>query len=417
MTDKLRSIIFPLILIVLSAALIFYKYDEIPKNYAIDEVAFAHLALSLDGKPYTPFSPIADGHATPYFYILLGTLKFFGDNRYGLRLPAAIFGIANVLIFYYLMKKVFRQNEYLPFLLSLIFLTLHWYLNFARFAFEVPFLLFLELTAAYFFLQNSFIPAGIFTGLAFNSYQPGRIFFLLPLLFIFLNRKTRKYLFHFLVPFIIVIAPLTLYLLSNTKSDIRIRQELYLTNTALSPGKKLNYLGENIVKAALMFNVKGDLVGRHNYPGKPALNPFLSLLFIAGLILAIIGRNKLFNQFFLIYFLLSLVPTTLTYPPENPNMLRTFTVIPAVVYFVGVAVTTMYRVILTKRSAWGNPLLIIFTILLFLSSIYELRTYFYYQAQVFPNAFRVRGNLKPALQNFQQFQYNFGKWQIEQPKP
>lgn len=409
MKDKLRTIVFLLILIIFSAILIFYKYQDIPKNYTIDEIAFAHLVLSLDGKPYTPFSTIADGHATLYFYTLLANLKFLGDNRYGLRLPSAIFGILGVVFFYLIMEKIFGKNKYLPFLLTVIFVTLHWYLNFARFAFEAPFLMFLELTAIYFFLQNSFFLSGIFSGLAFNSYQPGRIFFLLPLFFLIykvvkqLNSLTIKQLLFFLIPFIIVISPLAIYLVTNSKNDVRIQQELYFNDPKLAFQQKINYFGQNIVKTALMFDFKGDLTGRHNYPGKPAINPFLGILFIAGLILAIIRRNKLYNQFFLFYFILALIPTLFTYPQENPNMLRTFTAIAPVAYFVGLSIEKLIKF---RKKLFGA-----IVILIILSCTYELRTYFYYEAQVFPDAFRVKSNLKTGLKNFQQFQYNFNLWQ------
>ena len=44
------------------------------------------------------------------------------------------------------------------------------------------------------------------------------------------------------------------------------------------------------------------------------------------------------NKLFLLYFLLSIFPALMTYPWENPNMLRTYTSLPAIVYFVGLAI-------------------------------------------------------------------------------
>ena len=131
----------------LASIFIFYKFNLIPKYLAPDEVDFARLAFSLENKPYIPYSQLATGHSTLYFYILLASLKTFGANIFALRFPAAIFGILCVTIFYLIMKKVLQQfnnvtmKQFLPFLLTLILLSSRWFLNFARFSFEATFLL------------------------------------------------------------------------------------------------------------------------------------------------------------------------------------------------------------------------------------------------------------------------------------
>ena len=156
----------PFFLLILSFFLVFYKFTNIPKYLAFDEIEFTKLALSLDGKSYTPYSSLATGHSTLYFYILLWSLKLFGINTFALRLPAAIFGVLSVIMFYLVAHLSFRairqsaesrgilRNDIMPFLLTFIFLTLRWFLNFSRFAFEPTFLLFLELTSIYFFIRT-----------------------------------------------------------------------------------------------------------------------------------------------------------------------------------------------------------------------------------------------------------------------
>jgi len=52
--------IFPIIILALiSAFLIFYRFTDIPKYLSFDEVEFTKLALSLDNKPYIPYSQLA----------------------------------------------------------------------------------------------------------------------------------------------------------------------------------------------------------------------------------------------------------------------------------------------------------------------------------------------------------------------
>lgn len=398
---KLVSII---VLTILTLGVVFFKFNQIPKNLAFDEVEFTKLTLSLKNKPYIPYSPSATGHSTLYFYVLLFFFKIFGVNSFVLRLPAAIFGVFSVLIIYFIFKKIFlRNSNFIPLLLAIVFITLRWYFNFSRFAFEATFLLFLELTSIYFLLQcfktlkwQYFLLTGLFTGLAFNSYTPGRIFFILIFAAILLKIGIKKSAFKsfliYLGSFFIVILPLSFYLI--THQDIRFNQQFFLKNNQLTTNKKFGFLWKNVQSTALMFNIRGDINGRHNYPNKPALNPIVGGLFLFGLLLALINLKKnFFNQFFILYFILSLIPTLLTYPWENPNMLRTFTVIPAVIYFCGLTINfVLYRFNKFK------PILLLMFILVIVSSFYEIRTYYKYQVPVFKEAFEVRFPLDKAIE-------------------
>lgn len=387
-----------IILFVIALLTIFFQFNQIPINLNDDEVDFAKLALSLKQKPFTVYSPQATGHATLYFYIILASFKLFGINNFALRFPSAIFGILGVLMFYLIMKKVFKKSI-IYHLLSIIFLTSHWYLNFTRFSFEATFLLLLELTSIYFLFQcfktlkwSYLILSGIFAGLAFNSYLPGRIFFILPLFFLFfkaLKSNYSKICFLFITPFIITVLPLTIYL--STHKDIRFSQQFYIQNKKLNFTKKTQYLLKNVKATALMFNFRGDMNGRHNYPGKAALNPILGIFFVLGLFICLMKIKSVYNQFFLFYFFISLVPTLFTNPVENPNMLRTFTAIPSVVYFIGMSVST----ILTKYKSWWFGLMIFF--LLSLSSVYELRTYFIFQSRVVRNSFGIKCSIEKLI--------------------
>ena len=402
-----------IILTIITSFLIFYRLTEIPKNLSFDEVEFTKLALSLDNKPYIAYSQLATGHSTLYFYILLASLKTFGINTFALRLPAAIFGILSIIIFYLILEIIFKKdkilNTYYLILTTLIFLTSHWFLNFSRFSFEATFLLFLELVSIFFLIKTVFqkerlslIVSGLFTGLSFLSYTPGRIFFLLPVLYLFLtmkqwNNETIRRLLYFLIPFIIIITPLTSYLLTN--KDTRVDQQFFLKNSEMTINEKMEGLWSNISKTALMFNVKGDVNGRHNYPNKPALNPILGILFIIGLIISIKNFNNLYNKLFLLYFLISIFPALMTYPWENPNMLRTYTVLPSVIYFIGNAIIILLTIAhkIINNKVFEYLILTTLYLILVFSCFYELRTYFKYQSVVFNQSFEIKLPLEKAI--------------------
>jgi len=413
-----------IILTIITSFLIFYRLTEIPKNLSFDEVEFTKLALSLSDKPYIAYSQLATGHSTLYFYILLVSLKTFGINTFALRLPAAIFGILSIIIFYLILEIIFKKdkilNTYYLILTTLIFLTSHWFLNFARFSFEATFLLFLELVSIFFLIsfwrdkqsQNIFLLiSGLFSGLSFLSYTPGRIFFLLPLSFLILQtlRTLKLYkLAYFLIPLIIIITPLTAYLVTN--NDTRVDQQFFLKNKEMTINEKVNGLWKNISSTALMFNIKGDVNGRHNYPNKPALNPILGILFLIGLI-SITTNYKLFNHrsldedgrttnyFFLFYFLISLFPALMTYPWENPNMLRTYTVLPSVIYFIGNAIIILLTIAhkIINNKVFEYLILTTLYLILVFSCFYELRTYFKYQSVVFNQSFEIKLPLEKAI--------------------
>ncbi|MBI4004522.1 glycosyltransferase family 39 protein, partial [Candidatus Roizmanbacteria bacterium] len=321
------------ILLLIAVAIIFYQYPSIPKYLFFDEVEFAKLALTLNNQPYTPYSELATGHTTLYFYIILSFFKLFGISTAVLRLPSALFGIAGIFVFYKIMELIFERKTLIVFLTTFIFLSLRWYFNFARYSFEVTFLLFLELTSLYFFLsfyktrswKYLFISA-VFAGLSFHSYHPGRIFFILPLIFLILFQLKRHVATYIGIVLVISI-PLLMYF--NQHPDLRFEDKFFLKDEKYTFLRKVDFVKQNLVKTILMFHVEGDMNGRHNYTGKPALNPLLGLLFIAGLFIAIKNFRNTYHQVFLFYFILSLIPSLLTPPSENPNMLRTFTVIPS----------------------------------------------------------------------------------------
>lgn len=188
---------------------------------------------------------------------------------------------------------------------------------------------------------------------------------------------------------VILISPLIVVL--GTRTDTRIEQVSVIRNRSLSPEQKVRAIGGNTLKAASMFVFQGDMNGRHNYPGKPALNPILALMMVSGLVLAVTRIRENYNVFFLSYFLMAFIPMILTNPEDNPNMLRSISVLPAIIYFIGIAIQ---RIVLAMREGKLRIAAIAITCLvLALSAAYELRTYFMFQSRVMRNSFEVKCSL------------------------
>lgn len=409
------------ILLLLGCIVVFIDYLNIPKYMTFDEIEFAKLALRLDKTGYTPYSTYATGHATFYFYTILLSLKTFGITKVALRLPSAISGILDPILFYLVLVQFFHFSkrkgmELWALLIAILFLTARWYFNFARFGFEATFLMAWEFLSLFFILKYSntkrslfLLLSGITSGLAYNSYQPGRLFFVIPALFLFfadfkyhklyafvpdvfhhLIRSWKKLLWFFL-PFAIVILPLTIYL--SLHPDIRMYQLFYPDNHETALATKFAWFGEDVWKTFAMFFFKGDMNGRHNYTGKPALNPLMSIMFIIGMVAAWIKRKEIPSWVFALWLALSLIPTLLTYPWENPNMLRTITSTPIVAYFSGLGVVWIAEKIKQIRFKPKTVLYAFLILFVTVSVVYEVRTYFLYQSKVFLESFEAKKEL------------------------
>lgn len=381
---------------VVSASLIFYNFLKLPKYLDLDEVEFARLALDLQNKPYTPYHQYATGHTTFYYYLILASFKLFSPSNFSLRLVSAMFGVLSALALAYLAKQIKTKNKEFIIFFPLVVITQRWFFNFARFSFEATFLLFWEILSIIFlfnFLKTNkakhIMISALFAGLAYNSYAAGRVFFLIPIIVVFLAKIKRKTanLALFLLIFLLTTAPLNLYFFNNTL-DTRAQQQVFLFNTQLSLTDKLLFIKDNLIKYTQMFFTQGDVNGRHNYPLKPAVNILISLTFTLGLCQSlkkiIVKTDSSADKVFLVWFGVTLALPILTYPWENPNMLRTYFILPALGYFSYSGLE-----LLIDKFKLNNKKFIIFSAFMLLSAVYDLRTYFYYQAQVFDYAFKV----------------------------
>jgi hypothetical protein len=121
-------------------------------------------------------------------------------------------------------------------------------------------------------------------------------------------------------------------------------------------------------------------------------------LFPIGLILAIRSWKNLTNQVFILYFGISLFPTLLTLPWENPNMLRTCTVIPSIIYFSVLSLKFIKeKVIQYFQSVPVIYVYLFIMMLVMLSALYDLRTYHKYHSMIVYQTFPIMMPLEQAI--------------------
>jgi 4-amino-4-deoxy-L-arabinose transferase-like glycosyltransferase len=155
----------------------FYDLGIIPDGLAQDETSIGYNAYSLVqtgkdeyGKPWPiEFKAFGEYKLPGYIYLTVPSISMFGPTAFAVRLPSAVFAFLTVVLFYFILKKL-TKNEWLA-LLGTTLLTLNpWHIHFSRAAFEVVPALFFLLAGVYLFLQfvdKKKYPYFIFSACAF----------------------------------------------------------------------------------------------------------------------------------------------------------------------------------------------------------------------------------------------------------
>lgn len=295
-------------LILLAAFLRLYALDRLPPGLHYDEAFNGILARQVITGPDRPIfftenlteEPMM-GYATALAFLV------FGDTAWHIRLVAAIAGIVTVAALYFLAREMF-QSRWLAALATFVLAILYWHVNFSRLGME-PILTPLTMTLTFVFLWRALFPpppgggglgwgawalAGFFLASTQYTYKAALFFPGVVAAFlgseilsdrIFLRQNWRG-LVIFAAVAVLFFAPLGLYFGAHPE------QFLERPSTVASAGAAT--IVDNAIKVAGMFFVRGDENPRSNLPGRPALDPFLALGFIVGLVacLARIRRRE-----------------------------------------------------------------------------------------------------------------------------
>ncbi|MDO8658173.1 MAG: glycosyltransferase family 39 protein [Candidatus Levybacteria bacterium] len=218
---------FLLIAVLLLASILrFYKIDANPVSLFGDEVDVGYQAYSIlkTGRDYMGnflpihFQSLAEYRTPLYLYSAVPTVAIFGISAWGVRLPAAIFGVLGVLALYLLVSKVTR-NKKLGLLSAFLLSISPWHIHFSRAAFEVTQLLFFYIVGIYFLLKGLksgkwLYSAAICLGLTPWVYSTAKLFLPLTVLSVLiiwwkdLIKIPKRELFLATVIFAIVVAPI-----------------------------------------------------------------------------------------------------------------------------------------------------------------------------------------------------------------
>jgi len=277
---------------------------------------------------FLPFIPESFGDWTSPFinYISLPFLKVFGLSEYATRLPIAILGIASILLFYFFIKNIFK-NEQTALVGAFLFATAPFAISLSRWAVPpatVPFTLLLFLNT-FFWAKNkpsylNFILVGLTGVLVIYSYPTMKLFFppIAAILF-FLYFKSFKWKSILgAIIFVFLISPL--YYLAIKYPEI---YNLRFNNIALASstepfisGFLSRYLG--YITPYFYFG-KGDEFMLHHVPGFGSIQEVLAFFSYAGLAFVIANAFKKlnfiehqFSVFLLLFIVIAPIPASIT---------------------------------------------------------------------------------------------------------
>lgn len=162
-----------LLILLLAFVLRFYKLGEIPTGLYRDETAIGYNAYSIltTGKDEYGrklplyFQSFGDYKLPVYIYSTVVSVKLFGLNAFAVRFPSALFGFLTVIVFYFLVKEL-TKDENFSLLSTFIFSITPWTIHYNRATYEVSMSLFLYLLGTLFLIWafRKKLPAAFFIG-------------------------------------------------------------------------------------------------------------------------------------------------------------------------------------------------------------------------------------------------------------
>lgn len=178
-------------ILILAALVRLIGLDRIPPSLNWDEVSMGYSAYSImqtgkdewgESLPLL-FRSYGEWKSPVYIYLLVPFIKIFGLNAWGVRLPAALAGIAVVYLSYLIGRKLYGDKVGL--FASLLVAVSPWHLMLSRPAFEAGVALMFLLWGIYLLLNLQLLWSTIPFGLAIHTYHSAK--FVVPIVVAYLT--------------------------------------------------------------------------------------------------------------------------------------------------------------------------------------------------------------------------------------
>lgn len=232
---KMKVILLCFVILVASICR-FYLLGDIPIGLGNDEANTGYDAYSVlkTGKdqwgqflPLT-FKGFGDYRTPLYTYLAVPTVAVFGLNEFAVRFPSAIFGVMTIVITYFLINQLFK-NQLMSLAGSFILAINPWHIGMSRVAMEANVALFFIVLGLCLFLKSlerSYLFPLSFISFVFSfyCYTSTRLFVpLLLLVLFFLHLRWYKFQNKFLLSGIVISLVLILPILLTGKETAKVR--------------------------------------------------------------------------------------------------------------------------------------------------------------------------------------------------
>lgn len=388
-------------ILLIASFLRLWRMNDVPVSLFGDELDVGYHAYSIlkTGRDYSGnflplhFQSLAEWRTPLYLYSAVPTVAVFGISPYGVRLPAAIFGILGVWFFYLLTKQI-TGNWKLAILASLTLAVSPWHIQYSRAGFEVTQMLALYVGGIYFFLkglkEGKYLwLSAVLLGLTPWAYSTAKLFLPLTLVLLFVTWRneifniSKKYLIQALIAFAIVVTPMlytTVFGGGATRfnyisvfsdptmipeigfsrlQDARMRTEE--VQVGLSPTiferaihNKFTWLGsfifENYLEAfsTNFLFIEGDPNPRHSPQGVGQFYKFEFFFLLAGIAFFLFSKlDRKIKAFILLWILFAPLPAALTRDGGH-HATRLFFLLPPLAFLIAYGVWGFHNWLTTK---------------------------------------------------------------------
>lgn len=353
--ERMRDLIAIALLLVIGGFLRLWDLAQIPCGLFPDQASHGLDAVLLS---HGLVLPVYGGDEGLFVYFVAIVQFFFGTGIWQVILTSALIGTATVASTYLAIKSLFSRK--LAFVTAFILAVSSWHIALSRDGFRailVPLLITLFIWIVTKAVQAKsdkqklwlYPLATALFALGFYTYYAYVIFaFVLTIIglvigitrrqFIVRNLlKHKKIVFLSLLAFVLVIAPIALYVMLFPQEYFSRVGQVSIFAQSHNLSDRISVLYQNVKATFVGALTTGDLNWRHNASGSPFLPLILTPFFVVGLVVALYRRGKYWVG--LLVMLAMCAPAVMTNDGLPPHGLRLIGTIPFLFFFAALPLT------------------------------------------------------------------------------
>lgn len=382
-----------IIIFIFIALVRIHRLGESPPGFYKDEAGITINGYSIlkTGKDeFGRFMPLffenfGDYKEPIFIYSQLPAMLIWGEDIYSTRITSAIWGLATIIAFVYLLKIIFKKNTIII-LGTLIIGLLPWHIHFSRIGFQLitlPF--FFTLYLIYFYKLSKTLKikylniTAILLGLMFYTYYSGRYLGILYLTFqwLMLRKKINyKYFISSGVIFIVTLLPVLIWSEAYPQTIFSRFNTVSIIQTDSSINQIINQyiLGYLQHYSFDFWFFKGDGNLRHSVQFHyPIFWTFIPIA-LSGIYHLIQKRAQVFKKLIIITILTFPLASALT--KDAPHIHRIIFMVPVVCYILVLGIISINKW-LNKKTQRVKLFTIIIFILLYMLESREYYSYYF----------------------------------------